>query len=166
QLGSDPGSAGLLEELHDPSEQPAVLGHLEAEPAADRQIVGERFLKRGHATPPRDGQGRTSSPNAVRSTLAYMAVVFCSRWRSTWPISPRDAPCLSISVAAVWRRRWAPHLARPARSHAARTTHPTVLRFRPSRGAVTRRNRALHSQRGRRRRYDTIASPTSEGNGS
>jgi hypothetical protein len=70
QLGSDPGSAGLIEELNEPFEQPAVLGHLEAEPATDLQIVGKRFLKRGHATPPRDGHGRTSPPNAVRSTLA------------------------------------------------------------------------------------------------
>ena len=27
-------------------------------------------------------------------------MVFCSRWRNTWPISPSDAPCLSIPVAA------------------------------------------------------------------
>ena len=70
QLGSDPGGAGLVEELDEPFQQAAVLGHLEAEPAADPQIVGERFFKRGHATPPGDGHGRSSPPNAIRSTLA------------------------------------------------------------------------------------------------
>ena len=54
--------------------------------------------------------------------------------------------------------------ARPGRTPRARPT-PTVHRFMPSRGAVTRKNSARHSHRGRRRRYDTSASPTSTGNG-
>ena len=45
QLGGDPLSAGLLEELDEPFQQPAVLGHLETEPAADPEIVAKRFLK-------------------------------------------------------------------------------------------------------------------------
>ena len=88
QLGGDPLSARLLEELDEPFQQPAVLRHLEPEPTADAQIVSERVAKRAHATPPSgDGHGRASARSALRSTLAYIAVVFCSRWRSTWPIS-------------------------------------------------------------------------------
>jgi predicted NBD/HSP70 family sugar kinase len=41
-----------------------------------------------------------------------------------------------------------------------------VLRFNRPRGAFTRRNNARHSHCGRRRRYETIASPTSTGKGS
>src|ERR1022692_3525236 len=152
QLGGDPLSANLLEELDEPFKQPAVLGHLEPEPAADLQIVPEGFTKRAHATPPWDGHWRASARSALRSTFAYFAVVFCSRWRSTWPISASDAPALSISVAAVCRSRCAPTLGRPARLHAARTTHPTVPLFSSRSGALTRKNSARHSHRGRRRR--------------
>src|SRR6266480_4047979 len=42
QLGSDPLSARPLEELDEPLQQPAVLGHLKPEPATDAKIVGER----------------------------------------------------------------------------------------------------------------------------
>ena len=69
QLGGDPLSARPLEELDEAFEQPAVLGHLESEPAADPQIIGEGFAKRGHATPPGDGHGR-SARSALRSTFA------------------------------------------------------------------------------------------------
>ena len=47
-----------------------LLGHLEPEPAADPQIVGEGFAKRGHATPPCDGHWRASARSASRSTFA------------------------------------------------------------------------------------------------
>jgi hypothetical protein len=70
QLGGDPLGAGLLKELDEPFQQPAVLGHLETEPAADPEIVAKRFLKDAHATPPSVGQGRTSPRNAIRSTFA------------------------------------------------------------------------------------------------
>ena len=51
--------------------------------ATDPEIVIQRRAQRGHATPPGDGHGRASTRSAVWSTLAYIAVVFCSRWRST-----------------------------------------------------------------------------------
>jgi hypothetical protein len=70
QLGGDPFGAGPLEELDEPLQQPAVLGHGEPEPAADPQVVGKRFAKRGHAAPPGDGHGRASALSAVRSTFA------------------------------------------------------------------------------------------------
>jgi hypothetical protein len=52
QLSGDPLRARPLEELDKPFEQPAVLGHLEAEPATNPQIDPASFTKRGHATPP------------------------------------------------------------------------------------------------------------------
>jgi integrase len=52
----------------------------------------------------------------------------------------------------VCRRRCTPARGKPARSHAARTTHATVHRFSSRRGAVTRRNSARHWHRGRRQR--------------
>ena len=72
QLGGDPLSARLLEELDEPFQQPAVLGHLEPEPATEPQIVSQRFAKRAHAAPPPscDGHGRASARSAARSTLA------------------------------------------------------------------------------------------------
>ncbi len=105
QLGGDPLRSGSLEELHEAFQQPAVLRHLEPEPATQAQIVSQRIAERHAAPPSCDGHGRASARSALRSTLAYIAVVFCSRWRSTWPISASDAPCLSISVAAVCRNR-------------------------------------------------------------
>ena len=65
QLGGDPLSARLLEELDEPFQQPAVLGHLEPEPATDPQIVSQRFAQRAHAAPPScDGHGRASARSA------------------------------------------------------------------------------------------------------
>ena len=133
QLGGDPLSARPLEELHEPFQQPAVLGHLEPEPATEAQIVSQRFAKRHAAPPSCDGHGRASARSALRSTLAYIAVVFCSRWRNTWPISASDAPALSISVAAVCRNRCAPTRGSPARVHASRTIHPIVCGPAPKR---------------------------------
>jgi hypothetical protein len=71
QLGGDPLSARPLEKLDESFEQPTVLRHLEPQPAADAQIVGERFAQPGHAAPPScDGHGRASARSALRSTLA------------------------------------------------------------------------------------------------
>ena len=70
QLGGDPLRPGPLAELNEPFQQPAVLGHLEPEPAADPKIVGEGVAKGGHAAPPCKGHGRASARSAVRSTLA------------------------------------------------------------------------------------------------
>jgi hypothetical protein len=129
QLGGDPLSTRPLEELDEPLQQPAVLRHLKPKPTADAKIVTERVAKRAHATPPScDGHGRASAHSAVRSTLAYIVVVFCSRWRSTWPISASDAPALSISVATVCRSRCAPTGSSPARRQCSRTIEPIVLR--------------------------------------
>ena len=69
QLGGDLLGAGPLEEGDEPFQQPAVLGHLEPEPAADRKIVGEDLAKPAHAAPP-EGHGRASGRSALRSTLA------------------------------------------------------------------------------------------------
>ena len=60
---------GPLAELNEPFQQPAVVGHLEPEPAADPKIVGEGVAS-GHAAPPCKGHGRASARSAVRSTLA------------------------------------------------------------------------------------------------
>ena len=70
QLGGDPLRAGPLEELDEPFEQAPVLGHREAEPATDAQIVIQRRAQRAHDTPPGVGHGRASGRSAAWSTLA------------------------------------------------------------------------------------------------
>ena len=153
QLGGDPLSARLLEELDEPLQQPAVLRHLEPEPTADAKIVSQRVAQRGHAAPPSATATAARAPAAPCGRPWHISRSSSARGgASTWPISASDAPFLSISVAAVCRSRCAPTGSSPARSHAARTIDPIVLRFSPASGAVTRKNNARHSHRGRRRR--------------
>ena len=79
QLGRDRLRASPVEELDEPFEHAPVLRHREAEPATDAQIVIQRRAQRGHDTPADMGHGRTSARSAAWSTLASIAVVFCSR---------------------------------------------------------------------------------------
>lgn len=70
QLGRDPLRASPVEELDESLEQSPVLGHREAEPAADAQVVLQRRPQRAHDIPPGVGQGRANARSAAWSTLA------------------------------------------------------------------------------------------------
>ena len=70
QLGGDPRRLGPVEELDEPFEHAPVLGHREAEPAADAQVVIQRRTQRAHDTPADVGHGRASGRSAPWSTLA------------------------------------------------------------------------------------------------
>ena len=52
QLGGDPLCAGTVAEVDEPVEQTPVLGHGEAEPAANTQVVIQRGTQRAHDAPP------------------------------------------------------------------------------------------------------------------
>ena len=70
QFGGDPLRAGPVEELDEPCERAPVLGHREAEPATDTQVVIQRRAQRAHDTPAGVGHGRASGRSAAWSTLA------------------------------------------------------------------------------------------------
>ena len=86
--------------------------------------------------------------------------------RSTSATCSSDAPSLSITVAAVCLSACGPTGGIPARRHAACTTPQIALPDNAPTGAITFKNTDRHSLRGRRRRYDTSASPTSTARGS
>ena len=65
RLGGDPLRSGPLEEVDEPGEKSPVLGHGEAEPAADEQVVIQRRPQRAHDRPPGVGHGRASARSAV-----------------------------------------------------------------------------------------------------
>ena len=115
--------------------------------AGNRRVLAQR----GHAAPPgRPRPRQRPQRDAVdfgvdRGGLLLAVAQHLADLR-------QRRPARSIWVAAVCRSRCAPTRGRPARSHAARTTHPIVQRFSSCRGAVTRRNSARQSHRGRRRR--------------
>ena len=67
-----------------------MLLQLESQATPQGEVVLNGFLQSFHRAPP--GQGSAKVRNAVKSTLAYTAVVFGLRWRSSSPISSRDAP--------------------------------------------------------------------------
>ena len=67
-LDTDQLLAMLLQVVEELSEQPLVVGELEAERAPDGQVVGERGAQRAHDAPP--GHGRATVRSASRSTLA------------------------------------------------------------------------------------------------
>ena len=110
--------------LDEALQQPAVLRHLEPEPAADPQIVSERVAQRGHAAP-------TCAATAARARRSAVAVdlgvdrggLLLAVAQHLADLRQATRPRRSISVAAVCRSRCAPTRGSPARSHAARTTH-------------------------------------------
>ncbi|OIQ82027.1 hypothetical protein GALL_361870 [mine drainage metagenome] len=86
--------------------------------------------------------------------------------RSSWATSCNDAPAFNVSVAAVWRSRWAWTVPRPARRAARATMQVMLTRSKGVNGATARTNTVRAPVRGRpRRKYSTTASPTSTGNG-
>ena len=140
QLGGDPLSARRSRNSTNPSSSRPSCGISNPSRRRIAQIVRQRLAQRvmPHRLPATATAARARR-SALRSTLAYIAVVFCSRWRSTWPISASDAPCLSISVAAVCRRRCAP-TAREPRPDARLADDP------PDRAAVQPLERRGHPQ--------------------
>ena len=70
QIGGDPLRAGPLEKGHETFQQPAVLRHLEPEPATHLQIAGQRITKVGHGAPTGAGHGGARGRSAARSTFA------------------------------------------------------------------------------------------------
>ena len=70
RLGGDPLRAGPVEEFDEPFERAPVLGHREAEPATDAQVVIQRRAQSAHDTPAGVGHGRANARSAAWSTLA------------------------------------------------------------------------------------------------
>ena len=99
QLGRDHRRVVLLEELDESGQLATLALELVAERPAELQVLGDCLGERAHDSLP--GHGSASCDRAMRSTLAYSAVVSMLWWRSSWPISGSGAPRRSNSLAIV-----------------------------------------------------------------